>query len=54
MPHRAQKPGKKFGPPKRPNKAAKKPRVPLAPVSFGHGVNTSKYATEGEVKPPRY
>ena len=53
-PHRKQKPGAKLPPPKRPNKRAEGPKVPLAPVSFGHGVNTAKFATEGEVKPPRY
>ena len=52
-PHQKQKPGKKFGAKKR-DRAAKRPKVPLPPVSFGHGVNTNKFATEGEVKGARY
>ena len=53
MPHQPMVATKKRSPPVK-NKRAKGPKQPLPALSFGHGVNTAKFATEQDVAKPRY
>ena len=53
MPHQPMVATKKRAPPTK-NKRATGPKQPLPALSFGHGINTAKFATEQEVAKPRY
>ena len=44
----------KLGAPARPQTSASEPIIALPEPSWGHGVDTQRYTTEGELTGPRY